>query len=117
MNFSKFNKDRLFDIDTTDFYYKDLETLYEENGEDYVYTLRGLYISTKSQYDPEAPIIATDEEYVNIPVHQLDEIKAMLGDPRAIAAINNGEAGFTISKYYQKRFKKDCYKAVWCNVE
>lgn len=114
-NFSKFNKSRTFIIDTSNFEYVSLETLYEDNGADYVYSLRGLYISNKSQYDPEAPVIATDSCYVNIPVHQLDEVKEMLNSPLAIKEINNGDAGFKIESYYQARFKKTCYVVRWGN--
>lgn len=117
MKFGKFNKERIFTIDTSGFDYKSLGELESEYGEDTPIRLRGVYIGTKSQFDPEVPIIATDECYVNLPVHQLDEIKAMLKDPAAIRAINNGEAGFTIGTYFQKRFNKECYKAVWCDYE
>lgn len=116
-SFAKFNKERLFDIDTTEFDYVDLEDLYNKNGEGAVYQVRGLYIGTKSNYDPETPILATNEEYVNLPVHQLAEVKAMLADKRAIEGINNGVCGFKIEKYYQKRFKKDCYAAIWGDYE
>ena len=111
--FAKFNKERLFDIDTTDFDYCNLEDLYNLNGEDAVYQVRGLYIGTKSNFDPETPILATDSEYVNLPVHQLADVKAMLADKAAISAINAGECGFVIEKYHQKRFNRDCYSAVW----
>ena len=113
--FTKFNKEKLFDIDTTEFDYTSLEDLYNANGENAVYQVRGLYIGTKSNYDPETPILATNEEYVNLPVHQLEEVKAMLADRRAVDAINAGDCGFKIEKYYQKRFKKDCYTAIWCD--
>lgn len=112
-NFSKFNKERLFTVDTSDFDYTSLEDLYNANGANEVYKLCGAYIGTKSLYDPEAPMIATDKEYVNLPVHQLSEIKAMLADKQAIKAINDGEAGFVIDSFYQKRFQKTCYVARW----
>lgn len=116
-SFAKFNKERLFDIDTTEFDYVDLEDLYNKNGEGAVYQVRGLYIGTKSNYDPETPILATNEEYVNLPVHQLAEVKAMIADKHAVEGINSGACGFKIEKYYQKRFKKDCYAAIWGNYE
>lgn len=115
-NFSKFNKERLFDIDTSDFEYTNLEELYNANGANFVYELRGVYIGTKSIYDPEAPMVATDREYVNIPVHQLPEIKQMLADKLAIREINEGNAGFIIESFYQKRFQKTCYVARWGNL-
>lgn len=114
-NFSKLNKSKKFLIDTSEFEYTTLETLYNDNGPDYVYSLRGLYISNKSQYDPESPVIATDKEYINIPIHQIDEVKEMLASPLAIKEINNGDVGFKIDEYYQARFKKNCYVARWGN--
>lgn len=116
-SFAKFNKERLFDIDTTEFDYVDLEDLYNENGEGAVYQVRGLYIGTKSNYDPETPILATDSTYVNLPVHQLAEVKAMIADKHAVEGVNSGACGFKIEKYYQKRFKKDCYAAIWGNYD
>ena len=112
-SFGKFNKEKIFDIDTSDFDYVSLEDLYNRDGEGAVYRIRGLYIGTKSNFDPETPILATDNEYVNIPVHQLDEIKAMLADKQTIKAINDGDCAFVIETYHQKRFNKDCYAAKW----
>lgn len=117
MKFSKFNKERLFNLDTADFQYTDLESLYKKNGANQEYVLRGVYIGTKSNFSDESPIIATDNFYINLPQHQLGEIKEMLADPRAIQAINDGEAGFKIDTYFQSRFKKTCYKAVWIDVD
>lgn len=115
-SFSNFNKERLFDIDTSDFDYANLEDLFKRDGEGTVYTIRGAYIGTKSQFDPEVPMVAIDDCYVNLPVHQLPEIKAMLADRRAIDGINKGQAGFVIEEFYQKRFKRTCYAARWGNV-
>lgn len=117
MKFGKFNKERKFTVDTSDFDYRSLHDLYIENGPDHLYLLKGLYIGTKSLYDPEVPILATDECYVNLPVFQLAEVKEILADPAAIKAINNDEAGFRIESYEQKRYAQTCYKAIWCDYE
>ena len=117
MNFSKFNKERLFNINTTGFDYINLEDLYRKNKEGKQYKVYGLYIGTKSEFAPETPIVALENCYVNLPVHQLAEVQAMLSDRSAIQGIRNGECGFTIQRYYQQKYKKDCYKAVWCNYE
>lgn len=117
MNFNKFNKERLFNVNTAGFEYFSLEELYNKNSKDKVYQVQGLYIGTKSEFDPEVPIVALEDKYVNIPVHQLAEVQAMLSDKAAVRAIRDGECGFTISTYYQQKYKKTCYKAVWCNYE
>lgn len=114
--FSQFNKQRIFDIDTAEFDYKNLETLFKENGEDQVYQLKAVYISTKSEFDPESPLAAIDGYYVNLPQHQLGEVKAMLESKKAIEAIKEGKAGFIIREFYQRRFKKYCYTAEWVDV-
>lgn len=115
--FTSFNKKRLFNVDTSEFDYTKLEDLYKKNGPDWEYQLKAVYIGTKSEFDPETPMVAIDGFYVNLPVHQLEEIKEMLGNPRAIKAINEGKAGFIIRHYFQKRFNKDCYSAEWIDVD
>ena len=117
-NFGKFNKARLFEVELTgDEEYTNLDTLISNNGEDAAYRLRALYIGTKSLYDPESPLALIDGWYVNLPQHQLPEVKAILADPAAVRAINNGTAGFKIVKYHQAKYNRDCYKAEWCSVE
>lgn len=119
-SFSSFNKERLFNIDTADFEYVKLADLYERDGEGEIYVVRGVYIGTKSEFAEETPLLATDEFYVNLPQHQLIEIKEMLNSRQAINCINNGGAGFTIEKYTKKLksgAKKICYKAHWVDVE
>ena len=112
-NFSKLNKERLFDVDTSDFEYTNLEELFEENGDDKVYKVTGVYVGTKSQFDDETPLVAIEDRYVNLPQHQLSQVKDILADKTAIKAINDGKCGFVIESYYQKRFKKTCYVARW----
>lgn len=117
---SSFNTKRLFDIDTSDFEYKKLEELWNENSEivaeeevcTKVFPVCGLYLNKKSMYDPQ-PVVATDECYVNLPANMFDSALEILSDPRAIAAINNGKVGFQIDKYYQKRYEKYCYSVIW----
>lgn len=119
-SFSSFNKERLFDIDTSDFEYLKLKDLYERDGEGEIYPVRGIYIGTKSEFADESPVLATDTHYVNLPQHQLIDIKEMLNSRQAINCINNGGAGFTIEKYNKKLKSgatKVCYKAHWVDYE
>lgn len=117
---SSFNTKRLFDIDTSDFEYKKLEELWNENSEivaeeevcTKVFPVCGLYLNKKSMYDPQ-PVVATDECYVNLPANMFDSALEILSDPRAINAINAGKVGFQIDKYYQKRYEKYCYSVIW----
>lgn len=125
-SFSNFNKERVFNFDTAKISgeYTNLESLYKENGEGHEYQIKGVYISTKSDYADEAPMLALADTYVNLPGHQLIDIKSMLADKGAIAAINKGCAGFTIRHYIKKLKKKsgsyeekDCYSAEWIDVD
>ena len=123
-SFSSFNKERLFTFDCNKIAgnYTNLETMYQEDGEGKEYQIKGVYISTSSQFDPEAPIVALSNTYVNLPQHQLADIKAMLANKGAINAINAGLAGFTIRQYERtvksgkKLIAKTCYQAEWCDV-
>lgn len=119
-SFASFNKERLFDVDTSDFEYIKLKDLYERDGEGEVYPIRGIYIGTKSEFADESPLLATDTHYVNLPQHQLIDIKDMLNSRQAINCINAGGAGFTIEKYIKKLksgASKVCYKAHWVDME
>lgn len=116
--FSKFNKERLFDVDTSEFDYCSLEDLWKKNpNSETAYRLRGVYISTKSEFNDRSPMCAIDGYYVNLPQHQLGDIERMLEDRQAIKAINDGLAGFVIRPYDQKRFGKLCYAAKWVDME
>jgi len=109
----KYNVEKIFDIDTEGFEYKSLEELYID--EETVYPVRGIYINTKGNFGKE-PVLATTEDYVNLPQHLVDSCEAMIHDDEAVEAINSGEVGFTIYKYYQKKFNKDCYSIKWVDV-
>ena len=115
MNFGKFNKKQLFTNAPGASDYITLEELYNRYGSSKVYPIHGVYINTKSNFVPEAPVVLIKGYYVNLPQHQLDEIKEILADRQAVQAINMGQAGFIIDVYHQNRYNKDCYKAVWCN--
>lgn len=119
VSFSKrFNTEKLFNIDTTDFDYNSLEDLAEwpsDEPEDRVYVVRGIYINKKSLYDP-SPVIALDDCYVNFPAHLLEVCKEMISDREVVDAINEGHCGFRVTKYHQKRFNKDCYSVEWVDL-
>lgn len=131
---NSYNTKKIFDIDTTDFEYCSLEELFEENaseepviGEDGEATgetalvcneqfkIYGLYINDKSMFDPQ-PIVALADRYVNLPSFMSKTACDILNNPRAIDAINKGHVGFTIGKYFQKKYQKECYKIEWVDM-
>lgn len=105
---SKYNKSRKFDIDTSHFEYMSLADLYNNNGGDKVYPLKAIYINTKSKFG-DAPVLATDEFFVNAPSHMLETAKEILADDDAITDINNGKVGFEIYPYTAEKFNRDCF--------
>lgn len=121
----KFNKERLFNVDTSNYEYFSLEDLFNETLEihegdidsatEQVYPIRGVYINTRGNYDP-APVIATDGCYVNLPSHMTEVCEAMLADPACIKAINEGKCGFSIYQYEQRRYNKTCYSVKWVDM-
>lgn len=131
-SFNNFNKERLFNFDTSliekahpqspkeraqhDDRYTNLEELYKRDGDDTVYQIKALYINTKSEFTPEAPVVALADTYVNAPTFQLEAIKSMIDDPNAVKAINDGYAGFYIDTYVSKQ-NKTCYKMIFCDVD
>lgn len=122
---TKYNTERLFDVDTSGFEYVSLEFLYKESlnahegeiaaAENEVYPVLGLYINTKGNFD-DAPVVATDDCYVNLPAHLCETVREILRDPRAIKAINDGKVGFAIYSYTQRRFNKECFSIRWVDM-
>lgn len=121
----RFNKERLFNIDTSEFEYYSLEDLYKESLEEAggdideanekEYTIYGVYINTRGNYEP-APVLALEDRYVNLPSHLTEVCQDMLGHAQCIKAINEGLCGFTIYQYKQKRYGKVCYSVRWCDL-
>lgn len=110
MSFSnRYNKVRKFEIETTgEFQYKTMEELFKENGADYIYSLKGVYINNKSKYG-KSPVLATDAYFVNAPSHMLDVARDILEDEEAIQLINNGKVGFKIYSYVSEKYNKTCF--------
>lgn len=115
-NFSKkYNTERLFDVDTSNYEYKNLEDLFDGDTEK-VYPVCGIYINTRGKFD-DRPVIATDECYVNLPAHLCDVCREILNDPKAVKAINDGYVGFTIYTYEQRRYEKTCFSIRWADID
>lgn len=130
----KYNKEKLFKINTDGFEYISLEDLYKEREsniaiedfedpeevkeivEETIYQVRGIYINTKGLYD-DAPVVALDSAYVNLPAHMTQICREILADPQAIAAINAGRVGFTIYAYEKPQYHKTCYSVRWVDTE
>lgn len=113
---SKFNRNRKFTADTSGFQYAAMADLYNNNGKDFVYPLRAIYVNTKSKFG-DAPVFATDTCFVNGPAYMLDTVRDILADDEAVDAINAGKVGFTIYPYVNDRFKRDCFGINFVDIE
>lgn len=110
---SRFNRHNTFDIDTKDFKWVKLETLYNTDP-DKTYTLLGLFVKgSKYGKEPDAII---DGFKVNLPRHLLDTVNDMLDDDQVIDAIKAGKVGFKIYSYHSNSYDKDAYSVTWLDL-
>lgn len=122
MSFAKKHKKGAIDwgIDTKDFEYFKLADLYEMNGKDETYTLKGLFINRNK---PEkqlkefgaSPVGILEDKLINLPNHMLSEVEEILKDTEDIESIMNGEAVFKIREY--ESHGKTCYGIDWQEVK
>lgn len=82
------------------FTYKSLKELLLTSDK-MVHRVNAFYINTKSRYG-NAPVVATDECFVNLPSHLLRTVEEMMNDDELTEAINQGRIGFTIYEYKGK---------------
>ena len=78
--------------------------------------LKGVYINSKSKFGEQAVAII-DGFYVNLPKHMVETVKEMLTDEEFVHGVNAGNVYFDVEKYYSEKYNKDCYSAVWIDVE
>ena len=105
---NRFNKGKKFDFNTENLEFTTLADLYKANGEKKEYTLKAIFINTKSKFG-DTPVFATPDFLVNAPMHMLDTVKEILSDGEAIDSINNNKVGFTIYPYKSERFNVDAF--------
>ena len=107
-------------VATEEFEYFKLEDLYEMNGPDFVYELKGVFVNKNKpekqlkEFGP-SPVGILEDKLINLPNHMLQEIEDILADENDIAAIKNGEAIFKIRQY--ESHGKTCYGVDWQEVE
>lgn len=120
MSFSfakSYNKGKKFDVDTTGFKYVPMIDFFDEKKEEQrVYTVRGFYINTKGNYG-DAPVMATDTCFIDLPHFMLDTIKSVLENEEAIEAINNGLVGFQVYSYEMPKYNRVCYSINFVDIK
>ena len=92
--------------------YLSLEDLFNM-GEDKIYPVKALYINKKSIFGDAPCVVINEDTTVNLPKHLTDVVIEMINDEECINAINNDEVKFSIYKYYETTYKKECYSVSW----
>lgn len=114
MDFSKYNKERLFDVNTDGFEFCKLSTLFTANPNE-IYPLDGFFISQSQLGAHPVAIDTAGKRLIDIPAHLLDAFRQISEDVEAVEAIKNGTAGFMIYQYTPKNFTKACYSIKFVN--
>lgn len=68
----------------------------DENQE--VYTIRGLFISTKGKYGSH-PVAVCDDFFIDLPKYATQEVKDIIASDEDVKAINEGAVGITTRPY------------------
>ena len=110
----KFNHNNIFNVDTNNFKWVDLKTLYDTDPNK-VYKVLGFFTNTKGKFGTE-PVAIVDDFLVNLPRHLLDTVQQMLDDNEVIEYIKAGHVGFTIYQYHSNSYNKDAYSVTWLDI-
>ena len=98
MGITKFNKAELLFKDNERFDdFKTLEELYEENGKEVRYPVKGVY-SYESSYG-KGCFIKSEWFNISLPSHLLETINNIRADQESIEEINDGKVFITIYSY------------------
>lgn len=106
---SKFNRTS-FGIDTTDFPYVKLTTIFnseKEGGDDVVHPINGLYVHKSQLGDSPVIIDAENKRLINLPQFAGDTIREILADSEAVDDIKANKVGYRIYEY--ESHGKKCY--------
>lgn len=107
-------------INTENFEYYSLKDLYEMNGPDQEYVLRGVFIN-KNKPEKQlkeygvSPVGILEDKLINLPNHLAAEVEEMLTSEEDIEDIKAGRAVFKIRSY--ESHGKTCYSPDWQEVE
>lgn len=98
----------------SDFEFFTLQDLFTEGEKDERFVVRGFWISEGTF--GKQPIAVLDNCYVNLPPHLLKVVTEICADEEAVQQVNDGKLAFTIYKYYNEKYKKDCYSVNWIDL-
>ena len=103
-----------FGIDTKDFPFVKLSTLYNDpknGGGDVVRPVNGLWVHKSQLGDSPVIIDAENKQLVNLPSHLSEELREILACEDDVQAIKDGKVGYSIYEY--ESHGKKCYSIHW----
>ena len=115
LSVAKFNNNNVFGIDTTNYKYVDLNTLYDTDPTAQ-HKVLGFFVNSKGKFGAEPNAILENNLIANLPRHLLDTVNQMLDDNRYIEYIKEGHVGFTIFQYHTNKYNKDAYSVTWLDL-
>lgn len=115
LSVAKFNNNNVFGIDTSNYKYVDLDTLYDTDPTAQ-HKVLGFFVNSKGKFGAEPNAILENKLIANLPRHLLDTVNQMLDDNRYIEYIKEGHVGFTIYQYHTNKYNKDAYSVTWLDL-
>lgn len=115
LSVAKFNNNNVFGIDTTNYKYVNLNTLYDTDPTAQ-HKVLGFFVNSKGKFGAEPNAILENNLIANLPRHLLDTVNQMLDDNRYIEYIKEGHVGFTIYQYHTNKYNKDAYSVTWLDL-
>ena len=115
LSVAKFNNNNVFGIDTTNYKYVDLNTLYDTDPTAQ-HKVLGFFVNSKGKFGAEPNAILENNLIANLPRHLLDTVNQMLDDNRYIEYIKEGHVGFNIYQYHTNKYNKDAYSVTWLDL-
>lgn len=110
----QFNHNNIFDVDTTNFKWVDLKTLYATDPEQQ-YKVLGLFTNNGGKFGTE-PVAIVDGFLVNLPRHLLDAVQQMLDSDEIVQYIKDGHVAFKIYEYHSNKYNRDAYSIEWLDI-
>ena len=112
---NKHNKGSKFTFDTSKLPYMERRLAFEQYGENAV-KVTAIYINTKSKFG-DAPVVATENELINLPSYMLNECKEIIADQDDVDEINAGKVGIVFEEFEDKTFHKKCIGVRWVDLD
>lgn len=111
---SSFNNSNPFDVDTSNFKWVDLKTLYNTDPKK-KYKALGFFTNSKGKYGTE-PCAIIQGFKVNLPRHLLSAVQQFIDNDNIVDYIKQGHCGFYIEPYHSDKYNKDGYSVHWLDL-